>query len=146
MSSKLARVFLTVALIGGSLGYLFYTTLSKDTEYYKHVDEVMNSPQQWYGKRLQLHGYVVDQSIGVKAETLEYVFDLQNNGQVVKTAYKGVVPDTFKGGAEVVVTGRLDGAGFHAESMTAKCPSKYDAKPGNPAGAARTGTSAGGSE
>ena len=145
--SKLVRVLLTVALIGGSLGYLFYTTLSKDTEYYKHVDEVMNQPQAWYGKRLQLHGFVVDKSILVNDQTLEYRFELQNNGQVVKTAYTGVVPDTFKGGAEVVVTGRLDSAGFHAEVMTAKCPSKYDPKTGNPAGTAKTSASnAGGSE
>mgnify|MGYP006265688605 CR=1 FL=1 len=144
MSSKVVRVLLTVALIGGSLGYLFYTTLSKDTEYYKHVDEVMNNPQPWYGKRLQLHGFVVDKSILVNDRTLEYRFELQNNGQIVKTAYTGVVPDTFKGGAEVVVTGRLDGAGFHADNMTAKCPSKYDAKTA-PAGA-KSATSAGGTE
>ncbi len=145
MSNKLVRVLLTVALIGGSLGYLFYTTLSKDTEYYKHVDEVMNRPKSWYGKRLQLHGFVVDKSILVNDKTLEYRFTLQNNGQVVTTAYRGVVPDTFKGGAEVVVTGRLDGGGFHAESMTAKCPSKYDPKVGNPAGVGKaSGTSGGG--
>ena len=90
MSNKLVRVLLTVALIGGSLGYLFYTTLSKDTEYYKHVDEVMNRPESWYGKRLQLHGFVVDKSILVNDKTLEYRFTLQNNGQVVTTAYRGV--------------------------------------------------------
>jgi cytochrome c-type biogenesis protein CcmE len=145
MSSKLVRILLTVSLIGGSLGYLFYTTLSKDTEYYKHVDEVMNSPQAWYGKRLQLHGYVVDKSIMVNDQTLEYRFALQNNGQTVTTAYHGVVPDTFKGGAEVVVTGRLDGNGFHADSMTAKCPSKYDPKVGNPAATGKPVT-AGGTE
>ena len=144
MSSKLVRVLLTVSLIGGSLGYLFYTTLSKDTEYYKHVDEVMNSPETWYGKRLQLHGYVVEKSIQVNDQTLEYRFGLQNNGHVVNAAYHGVVPDTFKGGAEVVITGRLDGSGFHADSMTAKCPSKYDPKVGNPAGVSRPAPTSGG--
>ena len=146
MTNKLVRVLLTVALIGGSLGYLMYASMSKDTEYYKHVDEVMNTPQAWYGKRLQLHGFVVDNSILVNDKTLEYRFNLQNNGQVVNTAYRGVVPDTFKSGAEVVVTGRLDGAGFHADLMTAKCPSKYNPKDGNPAGAARSATTSGGSE
>jgi cytochrome c-type biogenesis protein CcmE len=146
MTSKLGRILLTVALIGGSIGYLMYSTMSKDTEYYKHVDEVMNTPQAWYGKRLQLHGFVVDNSILVNDKTLEYRFNLQNNGQVVTTAYRGVVPDTFKSGAEVVVTGRLDGAGFHAETMTAKCPSKYNPKDGNPAGKANPATTAGGTE
>ena len=34
---------------------------------YKHVDEVMANPQEWQGKRLQLHGYVVTNSILVQA-------------------------------------------------------------------------------
>lgn len=144
MSSKLVRVLLTVTLIGGSLGYLFYTTLSKDTEYYKHVDEVMANPQAWHGKRLQMHGFVTNGSIYSDKATLDYVFTLENKGQVANIAYRGVVPDTFKGGAEVVVSGTFDGKAFHAESMTAKCPSKYDPKVGNPAGAARSATSGGG--
>jgi cytochrome c-type biogenesis protein CcmE len=136
-SNKLVRGLVTLAVVGGSLGYLFYTTLSSDAEYYKHVDEVMTQPDAWYGKRLKLHGYVVDNTIMVNQATLEYRFDLQSNGQVVKAAYKGVVPDTFKNGAEVVLSGRLDQAGFHANEMQAKCPSKYDAKSG--AGAAGGG-------
>jgi cytochrome c-type biogenesis protein CcmE len=137
-SNKLVRGLVTLAVVAGSLGYLFYTTLSSDAEYYKHVDEVMTQPADWYGKRLKLHGYVVDDTIMVNQSTLEYRFDLQSNGQVVKAAYKGVVPDTFKNGAEVVLSGRLDAAGFHADSMQAKCPSKYDAKSGTgAAGGAR---------
>lgn len=146
IAEKVFKALFTIGAIVISLGWLMYSTMSKDTEYYKHVDEVMNTPQAWYGKRLQLHGFVVDNSILVNDKTLEYRFNLQNNGQVVTTAYRGVVPDTFKSGAEVVVTGRLDGAGFHAETMTAKCPSKYNPKDGNPAGTARSANTAGGTE
>lgn len=142
MSNKLVRVALTLLLIGGTLGFMFYSTLSQGTEYYKHVDEVMNSPQDWYGKRLKLHGFVVEKSILVNSQTLEYRFEIENNGQHVDSAYKGVVPDTFKGGAEVVLTGKLDSAGFHADNMTAKCPSKYDPAGGKKIG----GTTAGGLE
>lgn len=142
MSSKWVRILLTVMFIGGALGYMFYSTLAKETEYYKHVDEVMNAPQDWYGKRLKLHGYVVEKSILVNDQTLEYRFAIENNGQKVDAAYRGVVPDTFKGGAEVVVSGRLDSAGFHADTMTAKCPSKYDpAKPGKAIGGLASGGS-----
>lgn len=128
MSSKLARVLVTLLVVGGSLGYLFYTTLSSETEFYKHVDEVMTQPDQWYGKKMKLHGFVVDNTIQVKSSTLEYKFDMQSNGQVVKAEYRGVVPDTFKSGAEVVLGGMLARDGFHATDMTAKCPSKYDPK------------------
>ena len=128
MSSKLARVLLTLLVIGGSLSYLFYTTLAQETEFYKHVDEVMTQPEQWYGKKMKLHGFVVDNTIQVKESTLEYLFDMQTNGHVIKASYKGVVPDTFKSGAEVVLGGMLAKDGFHATDMTAKCPSKYDPK------------------
>lgn len=128
MSSKLVRVLLTLVVIGGSLSYLFYTTLSSEAEFYKHVDEVMAQPDEWYGKKMKLHGFVVDNTIMVKSSTLEYTFDMQTNGHVIKAAYKGVVPDTFKNGAEVVLGGTLARDGFHATDMTAKCPSKYDPK------------------
>jgi len=107
-----------------------YSTLSEGTEYYKHVDEVMSNPTVWEGKRLQLHGFVVDHSILRKPDTLDYRFQVQNNGKVVPVRYTGVVPDTFKGGAEVVLKGRLDGSGFQVEAngVMAKCPSKYEAK------------------
>ena len=128
MSSKLARVALTLAVVGGSLGYLFYTTLAQETEFYKHVDEVMTQPDRWYGKRMKLHGFVVDDTILVNSQTLDYRFDMQTNGHVIKASYRGVVPDTFKSGAEVVLSGTLGRDGFHADNMTAKCPSKYDPK------------------
>ena len=62
---------------------------------------------------------------------MEYHFDVENNGYVVQAEYTGIVPDTFKNDAEVVITGRLDGSTFHVEpdGIMAKCPSKYEAKP-----------------
>jgi cytochrome c-type biogenesis protein CcmE len=118
---------LSVVVISAALGGLFYTTLASDTQYYKHVDEVTGNPQSWYGKKLQVHGYVVEQSILQRPDTLDYRFKIQNNGQVIDVAFTGVKPDTFKDGAEVVVTGQLKADGFHANQVTAKCPSKYQA-------------------
>jgi len=117
----------TVVLVLAFTG-LLWSTLREGTEYYKHVDEVMASPHDWEGKRLQLHGFVVARSILVKPDTLEYKFKVQNNGQVVDASYKGVVPDTFKDRpgeeAEVVLKGRLVSDGFHVEKdgIMAKCP------------------------
>ena len=125
--SKLGRVLLSVVVIGGALGGLFYTTLSTDAQYYKHVDEVAGDPQAWYGKSMNLHGFVVEKSILQRPNSLDYRFEVQNKGAVVKVAFTGIAPDTFKDGSEVVLTGRLTADGFHADNVTAKCPSKYDA-------------------
>ena len=80
MRSKAVKIGATAAVIVLALTGLMYTTLSEGTEYYKHVDEVMADPAAWHGKRLQLHGYVVDNSILRKPDTLEYRFQIQSNG------------------------------------------------------------------
>jgi hypothetical protein len=49
MSQKAAKIGLTSVVLLAALFGLMWTTLSEGTEYYKHVDEVMVSPQQWYG-------------------------------------------------------------------------------------------------
>ena len=134
MSPKFAKIGLSVLVLGAAFGGLFYTTLAEGTEYYKHVEEVMVSPEPWYGKRLQLHGYVTKDSIRRKRESLDYRFTVESKGHTVQASYTGVVPDTFKDGAEVVLKGRLGPHGFVVEpdGVMAKCPSKYDASPNAP--------------
>ena len=95
------------------------------TQYYKHVDEVMGDPDQWVGKRLQVHGYA--SNISWKPSTLDYRFDIEKDGYVVHAEYTGIVPDTFQDESEVVVSGRLEGQKLVGEpgGIMAKCPSKY---------------------
>jgi cytochrome c-type biogenesis protein CcmE len=71
-----------------------------------------------------------------RPNTLEWRFKVQNNpirsgepGNVMSVSYTGVVPDTFKDEAEVVLKGRIAGDGFHTDpnGVIAKCPSKYEA-------------------
>jgi cytochrome c-type biogenesis protein CcmE len=119
----------TTLVLATAFGVLLYTTMGESMQYYKYVDEVATQPQAWHGKKLQVHGYVVPGSIGRKRDALDYQFDLQRNGQVIRAYYSGVVPDTFKDEAEVVLTGQLTPNGFMATDMTAKCPSKYEEAP-----------------
>ena len=137
MTHRNIKIAVTVGILALAFGGLMYSTLSEGTEYFKHVDEVMANPQAWEGKQLQLHGYVVPGSILKRPDTLDYKFKVQNNparsneqGQVIEASYSGIVPDTFKGEAEVVLKGRLTPQGFHTDpnGVMAKCPSKYEAK------------------
>jgi cytochrome c-type biogenesis protein CcmE len=131
MNSKGLRVGLTTLVLVLAFGGLLWSTLRDGTEYYKHVDEVMGQPDSWYGKKLQLHGYVVPESILRRRDTLDYRFKVQSKGSVVLASYTGIVPDTFKDEAEVVLKGTLSRDGFQVEpnGVMAKCPSKYEAKP-----------------
>jgi cytochrome c-type biogenesis protein CcmE len=129
MSNKAAKVALTSVVLATAFGVLLYSSLGDSLQYYKYVDEVMVEPAAWHGKNLQVHGIVVPDSIARKDNSLEWRFQLQRNGKVLTAYYTGIVPDTFKADSEVVLTGTMDGKGFHATEMTAKCPSKYDAAP-----------------
>ncbi len=137
MTHRYIKLGLTAAVLVLAFTGLMWSTLRDGTEYFKHVDEVMADPHAWQGKPLQLHGYVVPGSIMKRQDTLEYKFKVQNNptraadqGHVVEASYTGIVPDTFKGEAEVVLRGKLTPTGFHTEpnGVVAKCPSKYEAK------------------
>ena len=136
MKAKSIKIAATAVVLVAAFSGLMYTSLSEGTEYYKMVDEVVADQHAWVGKRLQLHGYVVENSIMQKPDTLEYRFQVQNNGQVVRASYTGVIPDNFKDGSEVVLKGQLgpDGFAVAPNGVMAKCPSKYEASktPGTP--------------
>jgi len=137
MTHRYIKITLTASVLVLAFAGMLWSTLREGTEYYKNVDEVIPQAQQWTGKQMQLHGYVVPNSIFVKKDTLEYRFKVQNNparasegGTVVNVTYTGIVPDTFKDEAEVVLKGRLSPQGFHTDpgGVMAKCPSKYEAQ------------------
>ena len=130
MKNKALKVGLTAVVLALAFGGLLATTLGEATEYYKHVDEVMTQPDQWYGKKLQLHGFA--KQVTKKPNSLEYRFHVESNGEVVTATYKGVVPDTFKNDAEVVLKGTLSPEGFTVapNGVMAKCPSKYEPQTG----------------
>jgi cytochrome c-type biogenesis protein CcmE len=135
MTHRNIKIAATTAVMVLAFAGLLWSTLREGTEYYKHVEEVMTSPQAWEGKQLQLHGFIVPGSIMVKPDTLDYRFKVESKGSVVDASYRGIVPDTFKDEAEVVLKGRLTPAGFSTDpnGVMAKCPSKYE--PGKSAAA-----------
>ena len=134
---KLISGLVTLGLLVGGVAYLFASSAGEAFEYYKHVDEVMAQPAQWEHKHLQVHGFVVPGSIMKRMDKehqqIEYKFKAVNCGKEVEVRYSGTVPDTFKDRAEVVVKGTLADGRFEARDISAKCPSKYQAKPDGPA-------------
>ena len=57
--------------------------------------------------------------------------NIQGPSPVTQIVFRGSVPDLFKAGRDVNLTGRLENGAFVAHEMTTKCPSKYTAKPNN---------------
>ena len=76
MPAKTVKTLITTLVLTAALGGLFWGTLAEGTEYYMHVDEVMAEPEAWYGKNLQVHGFVVEGSRFRKPDTLEVRFQV----------------------------------------------------------------------
>jgi cytochrome c-type biogenesis protein CcmE len=133
------KIVLSVVVVTGAVGFLLSRSMKEGAEYYKHVDEVMAAPDTMRTKRLQVHGNVVNDSIEQVKGTLQYRFKIESRAPraaaVITATYTGIVPDTFKSGAEVVAKGTLGPDNVLAvvtDGIMAKCPSKYDAKSGGP--------------
>ena len=134
---KIISGLVTLGLLVGGVTYLFASSAGEAFEYYKHVDEIMAQPQKWEHKHVQMHGFVLPGSIFKRLDKehqqIEYKFTEVNCGKQMEVHYAGTVPDTFKDRAEVVVKGTFDGNSFEAREISAKCPSKYSARPDGPA-------------
>jgi cytochrome c-type biogenesis protein CcmE len=83
------------------------------------------------GSDVRVRGKVEEGSIVLRAGSADMSFTLVDSGETLKVRYStregGPIPDTFVDGANAIVTGTLDDSGvFHAHTLQAKCPSKYD--------------------
>ena len=57
--------------------------------------------------------------------------NIQGASPRIPVVFRGSVPDLFKAGRDVNLTGRLQNGAFVANQMTTKCPSKYTATTSN---------------
>ena len=128
------KIVVSVLAVVGAVSTLFYVSAAPGMEYYKYVDEVMAQKDDFRGKRLKVHGYVVEGSILKKRDALDYKFKLETRAPrapaVIDVEYRGLVPDNFKPGAEVVAKGSLTADNrlmVDPSGIDAKCPSKYEA-------------------
>ena len=58
------------------------------------------------------------------------VRDKDAAARTVQVLYRGIVPDTFQVGREIVVTGKMEGGVFvgKRDTLLTKCPSKFQGK------------------
>jgi cytochrome c-type biogenesis protein CcmE len=129
--SRKRRVRLVVALTTAVLlaGALIYTSFSSATEA-KQPSQVVGHVDQ--GRSLQLTGKVVNGSVQRNGDTLHFrIADRNGSGPSLPVVYTGEVPDPFRAGREVIVSGSVRGGTFvgKRDSLITKCPSKFKAAP-----------------
>ncbi len=117
-------VIIAIAII-----YLVYSGIQKTALYYLTVSEFRNRGDEAYGEAVRVNGKVLDGSIRWESKEGALYFTIIDEQNKLPIIHKGVAPDTFKGGAEVVVEGRYTPEDiFEADKIMAKCPSKYEAE------------------
>lgn len=118
-----------VVLFLGGLGWLVYSGLDEGSVYFLNVREALAVPPDKLGQA-RLFGTVAEGGIDKPASGLGVSFtlmDKDDSSKTLKVEYKGVVPDTFKPGVEVIVEGSMNPSAkaFGASTLMTKCPSKY---------------------
>jgi cytochrome c-type biogenesis protein CcmE len=109
-------VLLAVALI--------YTSFSASTQA-KEPSQVLTSTP---GTKTEMNGTVVPGSIKQVGEGITFeVKDRKGNTETMPVSYQGAIPDPFRGGREIVLTGAYENGTFvgEPESLITKCPSKF---------------------
>jgi cytochrome c-type biogenesis protein CcmE len=128
-----ARFIIAIALAVGLGGWLAWTSFGGALETYASPGELSAD-----GTTYRLNGIVqpgIPQDAAGRAQSeggLTFMLrDKGTPGKTVRVNYSGSVPDTFRAGREIVVTGKVENGTFEAErnSLVALCPSKFTDDP-----------------
>jgi cytochrome c-type biogenesis protein CcmE len=119
------KIRLVVALSAAVLlgAALVYTSFSASSEARQPSELVGVS-----GGNYDLTGRVVDGSVERRGAKLEFeVADRDDSSAKIPVRYEGQVPDPFREGREVIVSGTVSDGTFVGEkdSLVTKCPSKF---------------------
>ena len=111
-----AAVLLAVALV--------YTSFSASTEA-KEPSQLLSAAP---GSSYDLTGRVVKGSVRRGGGEMRFrVADRDDPSESIPVTYSGTVPDPFRGGREIILTGTVESGVFAGEpdTLVTKCPSKF---------------------
>ena len=103
---------------------LVYTSFSASTEAKEPSQLLTAAP----GASYELTGRVVPGSVRHEGEGLRFrVADRDDSSKSIPVTYSGTVPDPFRGGREIILTGTVEDGVFAGErdTLVTKCPSKF---------------------
>ncbi|MGH7678943.1 MAG: cytochrome c maturation protein CcmE [Gemmatimonadaceae bacterium] len=127
------KFMIGAAIVLGSAGYLMASSINETGMYYLTPTELaqkLAADSSLRGVGIKLGARVVPGSIKREAGGREYAFVVTDGAREVPVQYRGIAPDTFTDGVDVVVEGRMGPDGtFRATTLLAKCASRYENAP-----------------
>lgn len=122
----LVRWSIPGVLVAGCVGYLIYSASGGSTQYYLTVSELRSHPATG---DVRVAGVVQD-DVQKTDGGLRVTFTEKDGTASMPVVYGGTLPDIFRPGITVVVEGQLGTDGiFHAQTLLAKCPSRFSTTP-----------------
>jgi cytochrome c-type biogenesis protein CcmE len=122
------KVLIAAGVIVAAAAFLVATALQNTAVYYLTVSELQAAGPSVYDQPVRVAGNVVPGSIQRDPTSLVVRFETEDASGRMPVTYRGVLPDIFADGVEVVVEGKYAANGqFTAGTLLAKCPSKFEA-------------------
>ena len=115
----------------GAVIYLVIANTQANAVYYMTVSE-LKTCTVCTTQSVRVAGVVQAGSVVNNDANQQMSFTIADGSQSLNVVYSGIVPDIFRPGITVVVEGLYSGHGpFQAQTLLAKCPSKFQsATPG----------------
>ena len=127
MNSIRRKLVIAGVILTGAFSYLAFAGMQNGWVYFVSVEQ-FTQDAQFHNQRVRIHGKVATDGFDASKSLLTAKFNLAGKGgESVPVVYRGVIPDLFQAGRDVVVEGRRDAAGvFQADVLMTKCASKYE--------------------
>ena len=121
------------ALVLGTSCYLAATSIKDTATFYLTPTELAAKVQgdsRFVDRGVKVGARVVIGTIERDPSGRSLTFKMTDGAHTYAVNYKGIAPDTFTDGVDVVVEGKLGSDGtFHATTLLAKCASRYENAP-----------------
>ena len=121
------RLIIALAISMMLVAFMGYFVFAGSGQLLVSVHQLAMDKDGAQSKTVQLTGKVVS-STGTESP-MRFVLRDFGSAQTVTVAYQGSVPDAFRVGRSVIVTGQMRHGVFEGkrDSLLTKCPSKYSA-------------------
>jgi cytochrome c-type biogenesis protein CcmE len=121
------KLVIVAGVIAAAVGYLIFTAVQTSAVYYLTVSELLAAGPTIREQPVRVAGNVVTGSIRREPTSMVVQFEAEDASGRLPVTYRGVLPDIFGDGVEVVVEGKYQNDGvFTASTLLAKCPSRFE--------------------
>lgn len=129
MSKQHVKLTIGAAVVVAAMAYLMFSGTTGNTAYFLTVPELQQKAATLRGESVRVAGKVTDDPIQWDVRNLSLAFLIGEGQTRIPVQYRGVKPDMFQAGVDVIVEGRIGQDGvLIASNLMTSCPSKYQAE------------------